>query len=169
MTTRYYPHFMSELRREWMLWRSYKLNAISTVIMWGVIFPILMVTIQSVAENAGVNFGIQRQTESLIGFLVWRLATDILVAIPHMVEQEARTGTWENVLVSSFISPITLLFFRIIALSLRSFLETALLGLVLTLIFRLPLTLTPTAIFITLLTLVGIWGVGLALAGLAIS
>lgn len=166
MAINYYP-VIGELRREWLLWRSYKLNAISTVIMWGIIFPVLLVTIQNVAENAGIDFGVRRQTESLIGFLVWRLSVGVLVSVPDMIEQEARTGTWENVMVSSFISPLWLILLRMLALSFRAFLETALLGVILTFIFGLPITVTPAAILVALLILMGIWGVGLALAGLA--
>ncbi|MCP4427560.1 MAG: ABC transporter permease [Chloroflexi bacterium] len=84
-----------------------------------------------------------------------------------MIEEEARTGTLENVLVSSFVSFTPLFFFRIIARSIRSILETCLMGIVLTLVFRISLPISSTALLITLLTLVGVWGVGFALAGLA--
>ena len=163
-----YPQFISELRREFLIWRSYRVNAVSSLIMWGVVFPALLVTLISVAGSSGVIYGERLQAASLIGFLVWKLCTGVLVALPRMVEEEASTGTLENVIVTSYIPFITLFFFRVIAQTIRSCLEVALLGVVLTFVFRLPLTVSPTAVLIIFLTLAGVWGVGFSLTGLAL-
>ena len=50
-----HPQLVSELRREFL---SGVLtgSTISSLVMWGVVFPILLVTLISVAENAGVNY-----------------------------------------------------------------------------------------------------------------
>lgn len=163
-----WPQFMGELRREFLVWRSYRVNAISSLLMWGVIFPILLVTVQSVVNaNTAVGFGERERAESLIGFLVWNLCMGVLRAIPLMVAEESRTGTLENVLTSTYLPFGTLFALRILARSLRSILETALLGLVLVLFFRLPLIPSFTAVLVALLTLAGTCGVGMALAGLA--
>ena len=159
----------SELRREWLLWRAYRVNAISSLVMWGAIFPILLVTVQSVAANSGVSFGPEEQAQSLIGFIVWKLCMGVLVAIPGMIEEETRTGTLENVLLSTYLPFRTLFFYRILARSLRSLLETLLLAAALMLLFRLPLPFPPAAWVVTLLTLAGVWGVGYAVAGLALT
>lgn len=158
----------SELRREWLLWWAYRVNAVSSLIMWGAIFPILLITVQSVANNSGVPFGPEEQAQSLIGFIVWKLCMGLLVAIPEMVEEEARTGTLESVLLASSLPFHTLFFYRILARSLRSLLETLLLTIALVLIFRLPLSFSPTAWVVSGLTLAGIWGVGYAVAGLSL-
>ncbi|MCI0559220.1 MAG: hypothetical protein MN733_12055, partial [Nitrososphaera sp.] len=99
----FYPQLVSELRREFLVWRSYRVNAISSLVMWGVVFPILLVTLISVAENAGVNYSASLQAASLIGFLIWKLCTGVLVAVPRMIEQEASMGTLENVMVTSYL------------------------------------------------------------------
>lgn len=164
----FWSQLMGELRREFLVWRSYRVNAISSLVMWGVIFPILLVTVQSVVNaNTAVGFGEQERAESLIGFLVWNLCMGVLRAIPLIVVEESRTGTLENVLTSTYLPFGTLFAFRILARCLRSILETALLGLVLVLFFRLPLTPSFTAVLVALLTLAGACGVGMALAGLA--
>ncbi len=143
----------SELRREWLLWKAYRVNAISSLVMWGAIFPILLVTVQSVAANSGVLFGPEEQAQSLIGFIVWKLCMGVLVAIPGMIEEETRTGTLENVLLSTHLPSRTLFFYRILARSLRSLLETLLLAAALMLLFRLPLPFPPAAWVVTLLTI----------------
>ncbi len=158
----------SELRREWLLWKAYRVNAISSLVMWGVIFPILMLTVQSAAAYSGVYYSPEQLAESLIGFIVWKLCMGVLVAIPAMVEEEARTGTLENVLLATHLSFRALFFLRILARSLRSFLETLLLAFALMLLFRLPLPFPPAAWIILLLTLAGVWGVGYLVAGLAL-
>ena len=167
MELSFYPQLVSELRREFLVWRSYQVNAISSLVMWGVVFPILLVTLISVAENAGVNYSASLQAASLIGFLIWKLCTGVLVAVPRMIEQEASMGTLENVMVTSYLPFSVLFFFRVIARSIRSCLEALLLGLVLTFVFGLSLTMSPAAFLITFLTLAGVWGIGFALAGLA--
>jgi ABC-2 type transport system permease protein len=158
----------SELRREWLLWKAYRVNAISSLVMWGIIFPILMLTVQSAANYSGVAYGREQLAESLIGFIVWKLCMGVLVAIPAMIEEETRTGTLENILLSTFMPFHTLFFFRILARSLRSLLETVLLAVALMFLFRLPLFFPPTAWVVILLTLAGVWGVGYLMAGLAL-
>ena len=158
----------SELRREWLLWRAYRVNAVSSLAMWGVIFPILLVTVQSVATNSGVSFGPEQQAQSIIGFIVWKLCMGVLIAVPKMIEEEAQTGTLENVLLATRLPFRALFFCRILARSLRSLLETLLLTLVLLLVFRLPLSFSPAAWLVTGLTLAGVWGVGYGVAGLAL-
>jgi ABC-2 type transport system permease protein len=164
----FYPQLLCELRREYLLWRSYRLNALSSLVMWGAVFPILMVTLMSVAANAGVTYGAGLQTASLIGFLIWKLCAGVLTTIPQMIEQEAGAGTLENVMVTSSHPFPLFFFFRVLARSLRSSLETFLLAVVLTFVFRLPLALSPAALLVTFLTLAGVWGVGFGLAGLAL-
>jgi ABC-2 type transport system permease protein len=168
-STRFYPQLLCELRREYLLWRSYRLNAISSLATWGVVFPLLLVTLISVAANAGVTYGAKLQTASLIGFLIWKLCTGVLIAIPHMIEQEAAAGTLENVIVTSYLPFPLLFFFRVLARSARSFMEIMLLGIGLAFVLRLPLPVSPAALLVTLLTLAGVWGVGFGLAGLAIT
>lgn len=160
--------FVSELRREALMWWSYRLNAISTLVMWAVIFPILLVTVQQVAFDHDVTFGPTAMGASIIGFLVWRLCTTVFSAIPQMVQQEARTGVLENVVLSAYTSVVIVLGCRTAARTIRSILETLLLALVVIAIFRIPLPLSPTALLVIGLTLAGSCGIGLALAGIAL-
>lgn len=158
----------TELRREYLVWRSYRVNAVSTVIMWGIIFPILILSVQQVAIAHDVEFGPAQIGASMIGFLVWRLCMTVFSAIPNTVEEEARIGTLENIVLSTRASMNTVLTSRIIVRSARSVVETVLLALVIILFFKISLPITPLAILIIILTLAGACGVGLALAGAAL-
>lgn len=160
--------FVGELRLEFLLWRAYRLNALSTVLMWGIIFPIILVGLQKVATDHGVAFGDTAIGASIIGFLVWRLCMSVLAAMPQMIEQEARVGVVENVVLATSTPVTMLLVFRALARSLRSLLETTLLGVVLVVLFKVSLPLSPAAVFVILLTLAGTLGIGFALSGAAL-
>ena len=165
----FYPQLRSEMRREWLVWYSYRFNTISSLVMWGAIFPVLLLILQNVVNTAEPGqFGVREQVASLIGFLVWHLCMRVLAEMPEMMAEEARTGTLESVVVSSQISLVQLLLLRVLARSTRSVLETILLGVVLAWLFDLPLAMSLTAVVVVTITLLGTWGVGLLLMGLAL-
>ena len=92
----------------------------------------------------------------------------VLADMPEMMAEEARTGTLESVVVSSQISLVQLLLLRVLARSTRSVLETILLGVVLAWLFDLSLAMSLMAVVVVTITLLGTWGVGLLLMGLAL-
>lgn len=136
--------------------------------MWGIIFPVLLVTLINVAEVSGVEYGEPLQTATLIGFLVWKLCTGVLSSLPSMIEEEAGAGTLENLVLSAELPFWVLFGARVVVRSGRSLIETLLLAVSLSLLLQLPLLITSLALVIALLTLMGVWGVGFALAGLAL-
>lgn len=165
----FYSQLRSELRREWLIWYSYRFNALSSLIMWGVIFPVLLLILQNVVNTTeSGQFGVREQTASLIGFLVWHLCMRVLAAMPEMMAEEARTGTLESIVVASQLNVTGLLLLRVLARSTRSVLETVLLGVVLVWLFSLSLDLSLTAVVVVILTMVGTWGAGFILLGLAL-
>ena len=84
-----------------------------------------------------------------------------------MVEDEALLGTLENVVLAP-VSLFTTIVLRLVVHCLRYSLETLLLGILLSLILGLDISLTGRAGGIILLTLARTCGIGLALAGLAL-
>lgn len=155
--------FLTELRREWRAWWSYRFQALSTTVLWLVAFPFMMLTFDSVAGG----YGPERRLASLIGFLVWNLCMSVLATAAESVTTEARQGTLESVLLSP-ISPLTIFSYRLTAVFIRQVVETAVLGLVLALILGLSFTLSGPALVVTFLTILSVVGVGLALGGIAL-
>jgi hypothetical protein len=88
--------FRAELRRELRLWFSYRQQAISSLALWCVAFPLMMVTLDSVAGGYGET---ERQA-SLLGFLVWRLCAGLLAVPAEIAVVEARQGTLEQLLLT---------------------------------------------------------------------
>jgi ABC-2 type transport system permease protein len=168
MVMKLLPVLFSELRREYLLWRAYRLNALSTVAMWGIIFPIILIGLEKVAADHGVPFGDGALGASIIGFLVWRLCMSVLVAMPSMIEQESQVGVVESLVLAAGTSMAAVLACRSVARSIRAVLEVALLAVVLVVLFRVRLPLSATAVLIILLTLAGTCGVAFSLAGAAL-
>jgi hypothetical protein len=125
---------LTELRRSLKLWWSFRLDAVSSVLLWVVAFPLIILMFDSVA--GGYDTG--RRIASLIGFLVWNLRAGLLDSTTTAVFDEAQAGMLENVLISPS-RPLTIFSLRIAATFTRQTLETAALGIMLVLILRLPM------------------------------
>lgn len=160
-----FPLFINECRRAITLWWSYRVSAVSSLLIHALIFPLLMVLLQHLANRHGAVYGPVQQLNSLIGFLVWYWCMSVMAAIPAMMEEEASVGTLENVWISP-VAPIQIVLMRTVTLCLRYGIETWLLAIVLGKLLHVSLHLSPLAAVIILLTLAGTCGVGIGLAGL---
>jgi ABC-2 type transport system permease protein len=154
--------FLAELRRDIRHWWSYRLNTLSSMGLWLVAFPFMMLTFDSVAGG----YGPEQRLASLIGFLVWELSAGVLVAATDSVTEEARQGTLESVFLTP-VSPLVIFSLRMGSAFTRKAIETTALGLVLMLILNLPFVLNGPALFVTGMMIVSVAGLGLALGGLA--
>lgn len=154
--------FLAELRRDVRHWWSYRLNALSSLALWLVAFPFMMLTFDSVAGD----YGSDQRLASLIGFLVWELCTGVLVATTDSVTEEARHGTLESVVLAP-VAPLVIFSLRIMAVFVRRAVETTILGLALVFILHLPFAWNVPALLVLSLTILSVAGVGLALGGLA--
>lgn len=168
MMTNLHPQFFGNLRREFLVWKSYGFNAVSSLLMWGIIFPLLVAIMQNVATRNDASFGRDELLASLVGFLAWRLGTIIITEIPASIEFEARTGTLENVILSSDISLTQQIIIRAVTRSLFAVVETLILAVSMSLLFRIIIPVTPTFLLITVLMLLGMWGIGFLAAGLTL-
>ncbi len=154
--------FLAELRRDVCHWWSYRLNALSSLGLWLVAFPFMMLTFDSMSGG----YGPEQRLASLIGFLVWELCTGMLVATTGSVTEEAQQGTLENVMLTP-VSPLVIFSLRITVVFTRKAVETTILGLALVIILNLPFTWNGPALLVMGLTIASVAGVGLALGGLA--
>jgi ABC-2 type transport system permease protein len=154
--------FWAELRRDVIAWWSYRLNALSSLGLWLVAFPFMMLTFDSVSGD----YGSEQRLASLIGFLVWELSAGVLVATTDSVTEEARQGTLESIFLSP-VPPLVIFSLRMAAAFTRKAVETTALGLALMLILSLPFALNGPALFVVGVTIASVAGLGLALGGLA--
>lgn len=155
--------FWNEFRRALLLRWSYRLDALSWLVIWGIAFPLILLMFDSVSGG----YGREAQAASLLGFLVWDLCMGTMTATTQMIHNEAQEGTLEAILISS-VTPTGLAFLRVSAVFTRQFIETFLLGGILTLILGVVIPLNSAAFLVFLLTILAVAGVGLALGGLAL-
>lgn len=155
--------FLVELRRDMHHWWSYRLNTLSSMGLWLVAFPFMMLTFDSVAGG----YGPEQRLASLIGFLVWELSAGVLVATTDSVTEETRNGTLESVLLAP-ISPLIIFSLRMGSAFTRKAIETTVVGLVLMFILNLPFVLNGPALFVIGMTIISVTGLGLSLGGLTI-
>lgn len=155
--------FWGELRRDVRAWWSYRLQAFSSLALWLVAFPFMIATFDGVANG----YSAERQLASLIGFLVWELCASVLSATTESVTTEAQQGTLESVILAP-VSPVLTFSLRLTAVMTRRAIETLLLGFALMLLLGLYMMPNGLSLFVALLTLLGVSGVGLGLGGLAL-
>jgi ABC-2 type transport system permease protein len=105
---------------------------------------------------------------SLIGYLVWRVAAGLMAELSDSVADDAQWGTLEQVWLSGL--PAAILFARSGVLILYYTVRSLIMGAIILLVLRIPLTFTladmPGAVLIYLLTLVSPFGLALVLSGL---
>lgn len=158
-----FDRWVAEVRRTGRETYAYRFNVISTMALWLVAFPLMMMVFDSVA-----GYGPVRQMESLIGFLVWDLCMAALAAIGQDITREAQHGTLEAILMAP-VAPLRLFLMRSASAAVTQSVLTAVLGIALFLILRLPAPhLSLGALVVLLLTVAGVIGVSLAIGGIAL-
>lgn len=156
--------FTNELRRSIGLWRSYRLDTISSMLLWIIAFPLIIIMFDSIAGG----YSTTNRIDSLIGFLVWDLCIGVLMFTTSSISEEVQNGTLENVLISP-IPPVFLFSIRTIVSFIRQAIQTFLVGIIIIIILQLPLLeLNFLSFVIIFLTIIAVSGVSLALGGLAI-
>lgn len=155
-----------EVRREWLLSKSYWLELVADQLFFILGFLILtgLFEVATGGEYAGTA-----QMAALIGYLVWRVAGGCMADVTRSVETDAQWGTLEQVWLSGaelgrvlLARGISFIFYY----SLRVLVLATIIGLVL----RLPLTFTaadlPGAMLLYSLTLISPLGLAFLLSGL---
>lgn len=154
----------AELRRDLRLRWTYRFNAIGWFALWLVMIPLTMLIFDQVVGG----YSWQRQYESVVGFFVWSLCImGILAGIVGGIGTEAREGTLESYFLSGR-SPLRLISTRLFAQTGTQTLESLALALLIMFVLQLQPTMTAPAVVILVITLIGVFGLALGLAGLTL-
>lgn len=158
--------FRVELRREWLLSKSYRLELIADQVFFILGFLILMGLFE---VATGGQYTAEAKMASLIGYLVWRVAGGLMAELSASVADDAQWGTLEQVWLSG-LPVAAILFARSCVLALYYTVRSLIMGVIILLIMRIPLTFTlvdmPGAVLLYGLTLVSPFGLALVLSGL---
>jgi len=158
--------FRVEFRREWLLSKSYQMELVADQLFFILGFLIL-IGLFEVATNG--QYTAEAKMASLIGYLVWRVAGGLMAELSASVANDAQWGTLEQVWLSG-LSLAEILFVRSCVLVFYYTVRSLIMGVIILLILRIPLTFTladiPGAVLLYGLTLVSPFGLALILSGL---
>ncbi len=157
--------FFAEFRRRWILFRRYPIEAIAGIIVFASIFYGLFL---SASYIAGPNFQLGERLDSMIvGYVLWTLTTSIFFDIGGQLQQEALTGTLEQVFLARY-SAIQVFLMRSLAnLSFQIIQMFGILCIIIILI-QSHLNFPPTLVFAFITVLLGAYGIAFILGSLSL-
>ena len=92
--------FLAELRRRWIEFRRYPVEAIAGIFIFTAIFYGLFLSARYIA---GPSFQLGDRLDSIIiGYVLWALVSFIQASIAGELQREAQTGTLEQLFLSRY-------------------------------------------------------------------
>ncbi|MBW4632314.1 MAG: ABC transporter permease [Iphinoe sp. HA4291-MV1] len=92
--------FLAELRRCWIQFRRYPIEAIAGIVVYASVFYGLFLSARYIAGSA---FQLSDRLDSIIiGYVLWTLVTFTLQNLAGELQQETQTGTLEQVFLSRY-------------------------------------------------------------------
>ena len=159
--------FLAELRRSLTMMRRYPVNTVSTIAVMWMFFIGLVYGSKAIAGAIGPRSAATTGT-SLVGFLVWFYAITAVMGIAGEMWGEAQTGTLEQVYLSPFGPPLIFITRQVAGLLLST---AQMVGVAMLTILVTKISVhwaLGEMIPILLITMFGLYGVGLMLGGLAL-
>ncbi|MDX2229131.1 MAG: ABC transporter permease [Leptolyngbyaceae cyanobacterium bins.349] len=157
--------FLAELRRQWIQQRRFALDSLAGIFGIAVAFYGLFLTTQYVAGPAS-QFG-DRLDSIVVGYVLWSLVTFIVADIAGGLEQEAFTGTLEQIFLSPF-SPAQILLTRAVARLSVTLVQIFGILLILMIVTGRFLSFSPGLLLPLITVILGAFGIALAMGSLSL-
>lgn len=157
--------FLAELKRSWIQLTRYSSEIIGGIVGTTIIFYGLFLSARYIA-GPGFQFG-DRLDSIIVGYVLWTLMLFILGDIAGGLQQEARTGTLEQLFLSPYPAATIFLMRSIASLLLNLLINLAILLLIIALTgsqIAFPPTLFPPLLTVIL----GAYGIAFAMGSLAL-
>lgn len=153
----------AEFRRTLRMARSYWLEYAADLLLYVVGFLLLI----AVFSAASANYGPQGYLSTLIGYTVWKICASAMADIARIASEEARTGTLEQLFVSS-VSPGMVFVVRSLGILLNRTIRGLLMAFILAVILGITQPIPPLAVVVFATTVAGACGLGYTLVGLVL-
>lgn len=157
--------FQAELKRSWIQLTRYASEVIGGIVGTTIIFYGLFLSARYIA-GPGIQFG-NRLDSIIVGYVLWTLMIFILGDIAGGLQQEARTGTLEQLFLSPYPASVVFLTRALASLLLNLGINLGILLLILVLTGS-RLTFPPSLLFPLLAVLLGAYGISFAAGSLAL-
>lgn len=157
--------FLAEFRRKWIIFRRYPIEAIAGIIIYASVFYGLFL---SASYIAGPSFQLGDRLDSIVvGYVLWTFTTFIIFEIAIELQQEAQTGTLEQVFLARYSANQV---FLTRSLANLSFQMIQMLGILFIIIIltQSRLKFPPTLILAFVTVLLGAYGIAFILGSLAL-
>ncbi|HEY9660648.1 MAG TPA: hypothetical protein V6C65_19505, partial [Allocoleopsis sp.] len=155
--------FLAELNRSWTQLRRYSTEIIAAILGTTIIFYGLFLSVRYIAGPT-VQFG-DRLDSIIIGYVLWALMIFILGDIAGGLQNEARTGTLEQLFLSPFSAPRVFLTRACASLMINLAINLGILLLIMTLTGS-TLSFSPLLIPPLFAVLLGAYGISFAMGSL---
>lgn len=155
--------FQAEFKRYYRIQWSNPGDSLSWFLYTFLVLAAALVILNGISAG---GYGQEERILVVVGWLVWVVASDCMSELPANVSEEAQTGTLEQlclapVPLASLLAVRSLAY--LIGVGAKGILAVALMG-----FFLAPLPSGPTLVVIFQISLVGAYGMGYLLAGLAL-
>lgn len=157
--------FLGELKRSWIQLTRYSSEVIGGIVGTTIIFYGLFLSAQYIA-GPGFQFG-DRLDSIIVGYVLWALMLFILGDIAGGLQQEARTGTLEQLFLSPYRAPTLFLMRAISSLLINLVINLGILALIIVLTGS-KLSFPPSLLPPLLTVLLGAYGISFAMGSLAL-
>lgn len=157
--------FLAELKRSWIQLLRYSTETFGGIIITTTVFYGLFLSAQYIA-GPGLQFG-DRLDAIVIGYVLWTLALFIMGDIAGGLQNEAQTGTLEQIFLSPFGAPRVFLVRAIANLTLQVLINITILLIIMALTGS-QLAFPITLIFPFLSVLMGAYGIAFTMGSLAL-
>lgn len=158
--------FFAELKRSWIQLIRYSSEVIGGIIGTTIIFYGLFLSSRYIAGSS-FQFG-ERLDSIIVGYVLWALMLFILGDIAGGLQQEARTGTLEQLFLSPYSASVVFLTRALSSLILNLTINIGILMLIMVLTGS-RLSFPPTLLPPLLAVLLGAYGISFAMGSLALA
>lgn len=157
--------FLAELRREWILLRRYKTEMVAGIVGITIAFYGIFLTTKYVAGPLP-TFG-DRLDSIVVGYVLWSLVVFIVSSIAGGLQQEAFTGTLEQIFLTPYGARQVFMMRAIANLAIQLVQNIVILVIIIVLTGT-QLSFPPTLVLPLLTVLLGAYGLALAVGSLAL-
>lgn len=161
--------FLAEFRRSWIQFTRYPVEAIAGVVITTVFFYGLFLSARYIVGGESSPVGVlgDRLDVIVVGYVLWTLVLFVMADISGTLQNEAQTGTLEQLFLSQFGASVVFLVRAIANLTIQLILLCGILTVIL-LLTGSRLSFPPTLILPLITVLLGAYGLAFSMGSLAL-